>query len=94
MTWIMPSESGTSSWTPPPTGDYDSGAYREGCSRKRESLTASGIPNLSSTVYNALIKEDKINSTPTCVVVRNGQKKAFVGGPDIVNALKFLKTLQ
>lgn len=40
--------------------------------------------------YNALIKEDKINATPTCVVVKNGQKKAFVGGPDIINALKTL----
>ena len=30
--------------------------------------------------YNALIKEDKINATPTCVVIQNGQKKAFVGG--------------
>jgi len=40
--------------------------------------------------YNALIKEDKINATPTCVVIQNGQKKAFVGGPDIINALKAL----
>jgi protein-disulfide isomerase len=40
--------------------------------------------------YNALIKEDKINATPTCVVIKNGQKKAFVGGADIVNALKAL----
>ncbi len=40
--------------------------------------------------YNALIKEDKINATPTCVIVRDGQKKAFVGGPEIVNALKGL----
>ncbi len=28
---------------------------------------------------NALIKEDKIDATPTCVVIKNGQKKAFVG---------------
>jgi len=40
--------------------------------------------------YNALIKEDKINTTPTCVVIKNDQKKAFVGGADIVNALKVL----
>ena len=39
---------------------------------------------------NALLKEDKINATPTCVVIKNGQKKAFVGGPDIINALKAL----
>ncbi len=40
--------------------------------------------------YNALLKEDKINGTPTCAIVRDGQKKAFVGGPEIVNALKDL----
>jgi hypothetical protein len=40
--------------------------------------------------YNALIKEDNINTTPTCVIIQNGQKKAFVGRPDIVNAPKSL----
>jgi protein-disulfide isomerase len=40
--------------------------------------------------YNALIKEDKIKGTPTCVVIKNGQKKEFDGGPDIINALKAL----
>jgi len=40
--------------------------------------------------YNALIKEDKIDATPTCIVIQNGQKKAFVGGPDIINALRAL----
>ena len=45
--------------------------------------------------YNALIKEDKINATPICVVIMNGRKKAFAGGPDIINALNFLgKALQ
>ncbi len=44
--------------------------------------------------HNALIKEDKINATPTCVVIKNGQKKAFVGGSAIINALKSLKALQ
>lgn len=41
--------------------------------------------------YNALIKEDKINATPTCVIIQDGQKKQFVGGADIINALKGLK---
>jgi thiol:disulfide interchange protein DsbA len=41
--------------------------------------------------YNALIKEDKINATPTCVIIQDGQKKQFIGGPDIINALKGLK---
>jgi thiol-disulfide isomerase/thioredoxin len=40
--------------------------------------------------YNALLTEDRINTTPTCVIIKNGQKKAFVGGPDIINALKAL----
>jgi hypothetical protein len=40
--------------------------------------------------YNALIKEDKINATPTCVIIIHGKKKAFVGGPDIVKGLKTL----
>ena len=44
--------------------------------------------------YNVLIKEDKIDATPTCVVIMNGQKKTFVGGPDIISALNLLKALQ
>jgi len=38
--------------------------------------------------YNALIKEDIIDATPTCVIIRAGKKEKFVGGPDIINALK------
>ena len=40
--------------------------------------------------YNALIKEDQINATPTCVIVKKGKKESFVGGPDIIAALKGL----
>ena len=40
--------------------------------------------------YNALIKEDKINATPTCVIIKKGQKNTFIGGPDIIDALKVL----
>jgi thiol-disulfide isomerase/thioredoxin len=40
--------------------------------------------------YNALIKEDNIQATPTCVIVKNGKKESFVGGPDIIAALKRL----
>jgi hypothetical protein len=40
--------------------------------------------------YNALIKEDNVDATPTCVIIRAGKKDKFVGGPDIVNALKGL----
>ncbi len=41
--------------------------------------------------YNVLLKEDNIKSTPTCVIVKSGQKKSFVGGKGIVNALKSLQ---
>jgi thiol-disulfide isomerase/thioredoxin len=41
--------------------------------------------------YNALIKQDNIKSTPTCVIIKNGQKKVFDEGPDIINALKSLQ---
>jgi thiol:disulfide interchange protein DsbA len=40
--------------------------------------------------YNALIKEDKIEGTPACVVIKNGQKKVIAEGPDIIKALKAL----
>jgi protein-disulfide isomerase len=40
--------------------------------------------------YNALIKEDRVNATPTCVIVKKGKKESFVGGPDIIAALKRL----
>ena len=56
----------------------------------REKGIAYGVwdPKPAFDRYNVLIKEDKIDATPTCVVIMNGQKKAFVGGPDIINALK------
>jgi protein-disulfide isomerase len=41
--------------------------------------------------FNVLIKEDHINATPTCVIIKDGKKEAFTGGVDIVNALKQLK---
>jgi len=41
--------------------------------------------------YNTLITEDNILSTPTCVVIRGGKKEAFVGGQDILKALKHLQ---
>ena len=40
--------------------------------------------------YNALIKEDKIRETPTCIIVRDGKKEEFTGGPEIIAALKLL----
>jgi thiol-disulfide isomerase/thioredoxin len=40
--------------------------------------------------YNALIKKDKVKGTPTCVIVKDGKKEKFIGGPDIIAALKRL----
>ncbi len=41
--------------------------------------------------YNALMQEDKVRGTPTIVIVRGGGKETFVGGADIIKALKGLK---
>jgi protein-disulfide isomerase len=41
-------------------------------------------------LYNAMIKEDKIMATPTCIVIKNGQKKVSIGKPNIIKALKAL----
>jgi thiol:disulfide interchange protein DsbA len=41
--------------------------------------------------YSVLLKEDKINMTPTGVIIKSGQKKISVGRADIVNALKSLQ---
>lgn len=40
--------------------------------------------------YNALIKEDKVQATPTCVIIMDGKKETFVGTGDVVAALKRL----
>lgn len=39
--------------------------------------------------YNAMISEDKIDTTPTCVIVKNGRKEKFIGAA-IVKALEGL----
>jgi len=41
--------------------------------------------------FNALIWEDHIDATPTCVIIKSGKKEIFAGGEDIVNALKRLR---
>jgi thiol:disulfide interchange protein DsbA len=41
--------------------------------------------------YNELIREDNIDTTPTCVIYRNGKKEKFTGGGDIIDALKRLQ---
>lgn len=40
--------------------------------------------------YNDLLKEDKINATPTLVILREGKKEKWIGGPDILKALQGL----
>ncbi|OPY12315.1 MAG: hypothetical protein A4E66_01168 [Syntrophus sp. PtaB.Bin001] len=41
--------------------------------------------------FNILIKDDHIDATPTCVIIKNGRKEAFTGRENIVNALKRLR---
>lgn len=41
--------------------------------------------------YNALITEDNIRSTPTCVIIRSIRKETFVGNQDILKAVKHLQ---
>ena len=40
---------------------------------------------------SSLITEDGVRSTPTCVIVRDGQKNTFVGDTDIIKALEQLQ---
>lgn len=40
---------------------------------------------------NNYLKEDKIQSTPTCVIDRGGKTEQYSGGSDIVSALERLK---
>lgn len=42
-------------------------------------------------LYSRALKEDGINSTPTCVIENNGKKEKIVGGANIVGALKNLR---
>jgi thiol:disulfide interchange protein DsbA len=48
-------------------------------------------PKAAFNQYNALIKEDHIDATPSCVIIKGGKKETFVGGANIINALKALK---
>jgi len=64
--------------------------------RLEEILKVKGIPYQPLDVkpaldrFNELIKEDHINATPTCVIIKSGKKEAFTGGEAIINALKRL----
>jgi thiol:disulfide interchange protein DsbA len=41
--------------------------------------------------FNDLIKEDKIDATPTCVIIQEGKKEKWIGGADIFKVLKRLR---
>jgi hypothetical protein len=40
--------------------------------------------------FNSLLQYDKINATPSCVIVRGDSRETFVGGAEIMNVLKRL----
>jgi hypothetical protein len=41
--------------------------------------------------FQALLNEDRFSATPMCAIVKAGKKETFVGGADILKALKNLK---
>ena len=41
--------------------------------------------------FNSLLQYDKVNATPSCVIVRGDNMEMFVGGEDIINALQKLQ---
>ena len=42
--------------------------------------------------YNESLKADKVNSTPSVVIVKAGERKKYVGGKDILKALEELSS--
>ncbi len=40
---------------------------------------------------NTMLAEDRVNRTPTCVIIKAVKRETFVGGPDIIKALNELK---
>jgi thiol:disulfide interchange protein DsbA len=43
------------------------------------------------TKLNGLLQEDKVDATPTCVIVKDGKSDKRVGGGEILKALKEIK---
>lgn len=43
-------------------------------------------------MYNPLMKTDKINATPTVVIIKGNKRKAYIGGREILKALGDLLT--
>ena len=48
-------------------------------------------PGPALAALSSLIAEDSVRSTPTCIIIRDGQKGMFVGDTDIVKALEQLQ---
>lgn len=48
-------------------------------------------PRPTFAALSALITEDKVRSTPTCVIVRDGKKAVFSGETEITGALELLR---
>ncbi len=48
-------------------------------------------PRPTFAALSALIREDKVTSTPTCVIIRDGNKASFTGETEITKALELLK---
>jgi thiol:disulfide interchange protein DsbA len=48
-------------------------------------------PRSTFAALSALITEDNVKSTPTCVIINGGKKAAFTGESDITKALELLK---
>lgn len=46
-----------------------------------------GAKEIFRNFYNPLMKGDKINSTPAVVIVKNNNRKTYIGGIDILKAL-------
>lgn len=42
-------------------------------------------------IFSKLLRDDRIDSTPTCVIERDGKKEKVTGKADIMNALKALR---
>jgi protein-disulfide isomerase len=41
--------------------------------------------------FNTMFKEDRVNQTPVCVIIKGGGRETFAGGENILKALKELK---
>ena len=48
-------------------------------------------PGPTLAALSSLITEDGVRSTPTCVIIKDGQKGVYVGDIDIVKALEQLQ---